>query len=169
MGKYILSNDYKSLNIEDEKKGKETYRDFAQNQMVVAEEVNVEKIIGSGELVPSLLVDGKYVITKENAVEYSEAQKIASGTKFASSDKIKKIVDKFFELKDKSSAITKERSYLNGAVIGGVIGIIGGIVLKKNLFVTSIIGLASGGYIWYNIVAARKNGKTESSNLFLIK
>ena len=162
-------NDYKSLNLEDEKQGKETYKIFSQNETVSGDEVNVEKVIGSGELIPSVIVDGKYIITKENVVEYSEAQKIANGSKFAPNEKIKNIIDKFFQLKDKTTAVTKEKSYLNGAIVGGVVGIIAGIVLKKSLFVTSLIGLAGGGYVWYSIQNARKKGKSESSNIFLNK
>ncbi len=169
MGKFILLNDYKALNLEDEKIGKESYKIFSLNDIISGDEVNVEKVIGSGELVPSVIVDGKYIITKENLVEYSEAQQIAIGKKFASNDKIKKVVEKFFQLKDKQSEITKERSYLNGAIVGGVIGIIAGIAFKKNIFVTASFGLVGGGFIWYKISDARKNGKRASSKIFLVK
>lgn len=168
MKKYILVEDYKSLNVEDERQGKETYRDFKKNELVDAEEVRVEQNPGSGKYIQAILVDDKYIIPKNAAIEYSEAEKIAEGKKTVS-EKVKKISESFFREKNKQIEITRHKSYRNGAIVGALLGIVGGIYFKKNIFLSATIGLFSGGYVASKFKDAQHKGKKKAGQMFVIK
>lgn len=48
----------------------------------------------------------------------------------------------------------KSVGYKKGAIIGLIVGVVGGFYFKKNLFLFGTIGLVGGGYIGYKIAEA---------------
>lgn len=43
------------------------------------------------------------------------------------------------------------KGYKEGAVVGGIVGILIAVALKKNIMVGGVVGLIGGGYIGYKI------------------
>jgi len=145
-----LKQDYKAPNVTVGDDGYDNdlpkFRDFKQNQAVSAikyEPKTQEAVTRFGK--KSVLVDGAYVIPKDlirtKGLEVPEEMlsgKIGNGlgTQFRENAK----------------------SYYKGAMVGAVIGLMGGLYFNKSLLMFSAIGGLCGGYIGYKLVEGTQDG-----------
>lgn len=58
----------------------------------------------------------------------------------------------------------KAFGYRQGAMVGGIVGVVGALLLKKSIWLFGVIGLVGGGYIGYKVAETIEN-KTEFKKL----